>query len=376
LLTKIHPATYLMVAAALAGLGSRGGVARWAARIATESPGVMVFAAAVVLLFLHVVAVQHLPISAIVDTMALPILVFALLATADPASKPPIALLLHLFIAVNAVIGLVEYGSGWRLVPLYDIDGKPLYDWRSTALLGSPLNDAFVTGCWMVVLAVGARDLSAAWRAAGMVLAAAALVAFGGRVAMVFAFLAIAAIGVLGTSRLLAGRRFDLTAAAVAIAATTLLAAIAIVLLDAGAADRLIDRFSNDSGSAATRVAMFGIFTDLDWPQFLLAPPPEAIGQAQRQYGIPIGIESTEVAFVAFYGLIPAVLLLGALGAFLFELVRATSWTSLWPVGFFIVVMSASTGLSSKSTNLAIFTAMVLTMLPIAGSSAAVGRRP
>jgi uncharacterized protein YceK len=368
-LTKIHPATWFAVAAVMAAMVERGGAGRWAAEIAVDHPGVIALGAAVVLVFVHTALVQHLPLSAIIDTFVLPILVFAAIGALDPASRRPIGTALHLFFAFNAIVGLVEYFTGWRLTPMYDIDGTIIHDWRSTAILGHPLNNAFATGCWLVMTATGGgRSMPLVLRAAAMALAAAALVAFGGRVAMILAFAIVAAAGGLGGLRVLAGRRFALGDAAAMVAAVTVVAVIAIVAVDAGAADRLIQRFSDDSGSAGTRIAMFRIFTDLGWEEFLFGPPPELMIQAQRSYGITIGIESTEVAFVAFYGLIPALLLLAALGAYLVELVRATSRESLWPVAFFVVVMSASTGLSSKSTNLAFFTVMVMTMMPTAGA--------
>ncbi|MDK9697212.1 MAG: VpsF family polysaccharide biosynthesis protein [Siculibacillus sp.] len=363
--TKIHPATWAATAAVLAAMLDMGGPGRWAARVSLERPGLVALAAAVIMVFLHTALVQKLPLSAIIDTFVLPILVFVAVDALDPASRRRTATALHLFVAINAVVGLVEYASGWRLTPMYDIDGSIIVDWRSTALLGHPLNNAFITGGWLVMLATGGgRAMRTSVRAAAMVLAATALVAFGGRVAMVLALMMTLAAGGLGALQTFAGRRFGLGGATIAVAAMTIATVVAIVAIDAGAADRLIERFRDDSGSAGTRVAMFRIFADLGWEEFLFGPRPELMIQAQRDYGIRIGIESTEVAFVAFYGLIPATLLLAALGAYLFELIRATSWASLWPVVFFAVVMSASTGLSSKSTLPALFAVMVLTMMP------------
>lgn len=374
-LTKIHPATWLATAAVIVAMVETGGPDRWAARIATGHPGLVALAAAVVMVFLHTALVQKLPLSAIIDTFVLPILMFAAIDAVDAAGRRSMANALHLFVAVNAVLGLVEYASGWRLTPMYDIDGTIIVDWRSTALLGHPLNNAFITGTWLVILATaGGARMGVPLRAAAMALAAAALVAFGGRTAMILALAMTVASGGLGAMRIAAGRRFRLGDAALAVAAVTVVAVVAIVAIDAGAADRLIRRFQDDSGSAGTRIAMFRIFADLGWEEFLFGPPPDLMVQAQREYGIRIGIESTEVAFVAFYGLIPAVLLLAALGAYLYELIRATSWASLWPVAFFVVVLSVSTGLSSKSTLPALFSVMVLTMMPSRDGEAIGGR--
>ena len=364
-LTKIHPATLLAAIAALCWAAAEGGLGRWLARIAVKHPGVFAFAVAVVLLFVHVAVVQRLPLSAIVDTFVLPIIVFAALSSMEAGGKRQIERFIHIFVLADAALGIFEYASGWRLTPMRDIDGSIVVDWRSTSLLGHPLNNAFVIGCYLVMLAAGASPwLRALPRLLAMGLAAVSLVAFGGRTGMVFSYVMVSALALLGSTRILAGARFRLGDAAVAVAMVTIFLVAGLMLLDAGAADRLIQRFSDDSGSAGTRVAMFNIFGDLTWEEFLFGPPPVHMMQAQRDFGIKIGIESTEVAFVAFYGLLMTVIVLAGLVAFLAELVRSTSWASLWPIVFFAVTMSAATGLSSKGANLAIFVAMVLTLMP------------
>lgn len=372
LLTKIHPATWLATLAVGLTLLGPGGPSRRLARVAIASPGVVIFGVTIVLLFVQVAVVLRLPLSQMIDTYVLPIFLFVALGDFDRPARRSLALALHAIIAVDAALGLVEYASGWRLTPMYDIDGSIIVDWRSTAIFGHPLNNAFIVGLWLVTMASGGgREMSRMVRLMAMALAAMSLVAFGGRVALVMAIALVAVIAMLRATTILAGRRFDLTGAAIALAAGTAFLVLGVMALDAGAADRLLERFVDDAGSAGTRIAMFHIFGDLTWGEFVLGPPIDHMVQAQREYGIKIGIESTEVAFVAFYGLAMAIVLLAGIGAHLVELVRATSRASLWAVVFFVVVMSASTGLSSKSTNLAMFTVMVLTMMPRAGDPAA-----
>ena len=365
-LSKIHPATWVATAAIGALAFASPGPGRRIAATTATNPGVVVFAVAVTVLMVQVGVVLHLPLSSIVDTFVLPIFLFVLIGAFEADQRRAMGGALHVALAANAFLGLVEHAGGWRLTPMYDFDGTIIVDWRSTALFGHPLNNAVATGLWLVMLASGAarRWRKPVLRLAAMALATAALVAFGGRVAMVLALLVVAAIAGLGGLRLFAGRRFDLVDAAAAMATATVLVVVGVVAVDAGAADRLIERFIDDSGSAGTRIAMFRIFGDFTWEEFLFGPPNDLVLQAQREHGIAIGIESTEVALVAFYGLVVALVVLAGLAAFLGEVVRATSSATWWPVVYFAVVMSGSTGLSSKSTNLALFTAMALTMMP------------
>ena len=65
------------------------------------------------------------------------------------------ALIIHAILCANALLGLYEYLSGWRLTPY--VAGTLLIevDWRSTALLGHPLANASVTGSYALILGIG-----------------------------------------------------------------------------------------------------------------------------------------------------------------------------------------------------------------------------
>lgn len=365
LVTKIHPATWVAALAVLPLALARGPV-RLAVGTAIGRPGIAALAFGAGLLIVHIVLVSHLPLAPVIDTFLLPILLFVLFEAADARDLERLAGILVVIFVANALIGCAEYVSGWRLTPMYDGEGRPIgYDWRASALFGHPLVNAFLDGAWLLAFAAGALPgLSRVVRLAAMGLAAVALVAFGGRVSMITALGLTAAIGGLATLRILAGRRFRLGTAVTAVLGLTIAALIVVVFLDMGVADRFIDRFSSDHGSAQARVAMFGIFENLTRDQFLLWPDPDTIAQAQREFGIRVGVESTEVAFVAFYGLAATLVFVAAIGLFLWELVRATSATTWWLVVYFVVVMSSSNGIAAKSLGLAQFTMIVLTFMP------------
>lgn len=365
LASKIHPATYVSAAAVAAWMVAVG-PSPILGRLALERTGVAVFSLATIVLFLHAALVVKLPLSAIIDTFLLAILLFIALDRLDQRSRERLEDIVHAIMIVNATIGIIEYGTGWRLTPIYDIDGTIMsYDWRSTALFGHPLANAFQDGTYLVALALGAGSrMPTLMRLGAMGLAALALVAFGGRVALVLAFAMVAAISVIGLAKLLMGSRFRLVDAMIGVALVTMAAIIVVVFVDTGGADRFLLRFSEDHGSAATRVSMFRIFGTLDWGQFLAWPDGDLIGQAQREYSLRIGVESSEVGLTASYGLLTACLFLAGVGAFLSELVRATTLRTLWLVVYFIAVMSASTGISNKSTNMAMFTVSVFLIMP------------
>jgi hypothetical protein len=311
----------------------------------------------IALLVFHAAVVVHLPIAPPVDTFVLPLALFVALLQLDRPDRDRLETLLHVVMALNALLGIFEYASGWRLTPAFDPDGTmQTFDWRSTALFGHPLVNAFVTGNYVVALAFGGGSrLPVGWRFVLGAVNGLALIAFGGRVAMVLAALAVVGATVLGGLLLAAGRRFSLRDAIFAIGFVTAAILLTVVLVDAGGADRFLERFSDDQGSAKTRLSMFRVFGSLSWEQFLLWPDAELVAQAQREYSVRIGIESSEVGLVANFGLIVSVVFFGTLAAFLRDLVRATSPKAWWSVLYFVGVMSASIGIATKTTVLAHF---------------------
>lgn len=366
MLTKIHPATWLSVPVVLVWAWANGGIGRFVARLAVARPGLVVFAAAITLLFFHAAAVVKQPVAPVVDTFVLPLFLFFALLELDERDLRRLETLLHVVMAANALVGLAEYATGWRLTPLYEADGRLMsYEWRASALFGHPLVNAFVTGNYLVVLAFGGSPrLPMLLRIGLLGLCALSMVAFGGRAALVVAVAMVALAFALGALRIVRGGRFRLEGAVTAILAATAVVVLLVVFVEAGGADRFIDRFTNDYGSAQTRVSMLRIFDALTPEQFLLWPDGDLIAQAQREQDIRIGVESSEVGFVANYGLLVTLVFFAALAAFLRELVLATSPKSLAPIVYFSVVMSTSLGIAAKTTLLAVFVLFIFAMFP------------
>ncbi len=366
MLATIHPATYLSVVVVMVWAWATGGLGRLIGRIAVAHPGVVVFGLGVVLLFFDTVAVVHLPVTPVLDTFVMPLLVFVSLVQLTGPERERMGDVLHVVMVVNSLLALAEYATGWRLTPLFEADGTVMtYEWRSSALFGHPLLNAFITGNYLVALAFGAAPrLPPLVRAGLMGLTALSLIAFGGRVAMVAALALVALSALIGGARLLAGRRVDVRHAVVLIAAVTVAVIFFVIFIDVGGADRFIERFSDDHGSAQTRLSMLKIFGDLTHEQFLLWPDVDLITQAQREYSLRIGVESSEVGFVANFGLVVTIVFFLALAAFVREFLRATSATAGWSILYFVTVMSSSLGIAAKTTVMGTFVVFTLALVP------------
>jgi hypothetical protein len=117
-----------------------------------------------------------------------------------------LAIMLVAIFAADALLALVEFSTGWRLIHIevpegvtadptrtdlvFDWRADLASDWRATALFGHPLENAMLMGAFLICLV----SRGTAWLGSGLrfglgVLALLAMFAFGGRVSLVFSML-------------------------------------------------------------------------------------------------------------------------------------------------------------------------------------------
>ncbi|WP_018181155.1 VpsF family polysaccharide biosynthesis protein [Kaistia granuli] len=362
-LTKFHPATFL----ALAALGVWAiaiGPGRLLATLAAKRPGTLIFALAILLLTFQTAVVQKLPISAVVDTFVLPLALFVSISALRAPLAERLLIGLHLFFLLNSTIGYLEYFTPWRLTPNYEGGVHVTYDWRATALLGHPLVNALSTGIYLLILTgPGGRRFDVPIRAFLLLYNLGAMVAFGGRAATLVLLGLLASRAGFGIVKILAGRPFRRRDALVIIVILTVVATIGSLLVQGGVLDSFIGRFEDDSGSAATRVAMFSIFDGMALRDVFFAPDLAHIASNQRRLDLGIGIESFVVAFFAYYGIVTTVLFFAGLIAFTAEIVRSVGSAALLPLGYYFLVSSTSTGIANKTIDFALVMAMILILL-------------
>lgn len=361
---KIAPATYLAFAALAAFLAAHPNLAALGDEIVRRHKGLIVFAFAWAMLFAYIVISHGSPLTAILDTFLLPMALFVVLPRLPERSQRTLALSLHVFMAANALLGLAEFATGWRLTPLVAEGLVLTSDYRSSALLGHPLNNATMTAGYALILMLGGgRDLRPGWRAALLLLQIAAMAVFGGRMATVL-FLAFGgAIALWQGAALFKGRRFSLNAAAAAVLLGPLVVIAIAALVADGFLDKFIGRFVSDGGSAEARVRMFDLIGRIPFHELLVGADPATVATLQRTEGIAFGIESFWIAFLAYYGILISVPFFIGLLAFMREIWRAASPGAVWPLLFFLAVCSTSTSLASKTITFGQFAALVLLLM-------------
>ena len=386
---KFHPATFLAATALTLRIASSRTPTRAATSILAADPALVLYMVAVVIAAIHALTISGLPFTGLIDTFVLPAMLLALLGTLRTTLRRKAALLVCVLIGGNAVIALIEFLTGWRIVPVAIVDTATVDpsdfraaasgDWRATALLGHPLQNAVITGAFLVCLASrGCRWMDLRLRVFLISLCLCAMVAFGGRASLVLVLIALAVLltGTIGRI-LAAGQALPLRALAVCLIAVPFVASATLIIAGEGFFDKLLERFVNDQGSAEARVLMWDLFNPFSWSSILLGPDPEVVTLHQHLLGIELGIESFWVAITLAYGLIVACLLFCGLGLFCLRLIASGRTGTTAVLLYYFVVASSSTSLSGKTTGLALVTMFILTMLDHTRphNSADVGRK-
>ncbi|MBV8848274.1 MAG: VpsF family polysaccharide biosynthesis protein, partial [Methylobacteriaceae bacterium] len=380
-LAKIHPGTYLAFAALACRLCAAANPWRTLQRLLLLQPGLLLYAAALTLLSIYVVVVSRSPVTPLIDTFLLALVLTLLLEGLDERIARLLALMLVGIFAIDALLALVEVSTGWRLIHIsvpegvtsdptrtdlvFDWRADLATDWRATALFGHPLENAMLMGAFLICMA----SRGAAWLGSGLrlglgILALLAMFAFGGRASLVICGFLLVLLGLTALARrLIEGRAFGLRAAAGVLLILPFIAFALAIIGETGLFDRVAERFRVDEGSALARLTMWSLFDPIPWRDLVLAPDQTVVKTWQRLQGLEFGIESFWVGFALTYGLIMSAVLIAGLAAFVMSIVRLAGRGAATVFLFFFAVASTSTSISSKTTGFAILTALILLVL-------------
>ncbi len=367
---KVHPGTWLVLLALVLVAFGRGNPLTILDDF-SRPPALAMYLFAWALLMFFTIVIKKGPFTPLIDTFALPAMLFALAGTMAASEKRRAALIIHLLLNANALLGLYEYLSGYRLTPY--VAGTLLIevDWRSTALLGHPLANASITGSYALLLGLGGgQDLPKLMRPAVMSLQLIAMIAFGGRSALVLTILLLACVGFWDMSRFLRGGRVDMLQTGLMLMAAPVVIAAFIYAIDAGFFDQMLQRFVDDQGSAKARVIMLKLFNYITWEDLVFGPDSALISSLQRTEGIEYGIESFWVAFILTNGVAMSMIFFLALFAFSWQLVTATRINTVILLIYFYLLASTSVSLSAKTCSFGMFVIMILTMMRVDAPSA------
>jgi hypothetical protein len=361
--SKIHPATYLSFLTLALLIVARRNPASYFASVVTRQPGTLAFLLATLMLTAYIVLDGRKGIATVFDTYLLAVVVALIAAELDGRDFIRAEKLIHILLAANAALALLEYAIGYRFFP-YRFEGVELeWDMRSTGLSGHPLENAQLTAIYiMALIAGGGSSMPAALRPAAVLLQLAAMVPFGGRTAMLLTLAMMALWLVPRIMHLLRGGRMSLLAYASVAILIPLLALLVAAIASGGFFDVLLARFVDDSGSAKTRVEMFEIFSQLSAHDILVGANPDMIDSIRRSLGLELGIENPIVRLVLYQGAIFSAFLIVGLILFLVGITRRLRPGYAMALVSFVIIVNSYESISNKTVGLAQFIVLMVAM--------------
>jgi len=364
--SKIHPATYLAALTFALLIVARRNPASYFVQLITQRPGTLTFLLATMLLGAYIALDGRKGITTVIDTYLLSIAIVLIATALDPRALRRVEKLIHLIMAANATFALVEYALDHRFFP-YRFEGMAFeWDNRSSALFGHPLENALITGTYiMALLAGGGAALPKNLRVPTVLLQFAALVPFGGRTALLLASAMTALWLVPRALVFLRGQRVSLLTFAVIATIGPLLCLALGAASIGGFFDVFTDRFADDGGSAESRLAMFEIFDQLSTHDILLGGGADVIDSIRRTMGLEWGIENPIVRLLLYQGVIFTSFLVAGFILFLWDIARSLRPGYAMAFIFFIIVINSYESISNKSPSLARFSILMLTMFSV-----------
>lgn len=371
---KLHPATYFVVLALMLALLRDANPLRELVRICTTSIAIPFYLVCWLLLLVQTIQLAR-PFTGIVDTFLLPPLI-ALAVWQTPAwGRKPLAVLLHLLILINVVVGYYEYVVGHRIIPLTLGNVVVLGEWRSAGLLGHPLAASGLVAGYVLALVLKPRLVPQPLLRLPLILfCLASLMVFGGRTALVTTLMIMGLAAAFEMFRLMRGGRVTLPVLILGVGALLIGAAVLFAMLDLGMFDKMLLRFSSDKGSALARFATMDLLSHLDWREIMLAPTVARANALQAELGLDYGIENFWIACIVQFGLIHTTLMTAAIVAFFVMLQRRSSEAGYALMLLITVIAASSVSFSSKNIQLAQFVILFAVLLPRGRPVAGVAR--
>lgn len=366
ILQKLHPATYVFALALLLAVVAHPDPIGYLVSLVMRRLGAIALIVACAVIYVFVSRYRPTMSAAyLVDAMVSAALVTLVLADAPERTMVRLARLLHIIVASNAALAIVEVSTGWRLFP-FGVEGDYMtWDYRATALFGHPLDGALATGIYAVIL-MTAKDvpgLPERLRLPVILLCMAALPAIGARTSFAIVYGVAAVMAGLGFLAFLRGGSVrPRTLLAVLAAVPAAIVGVAVVF-QLGYLDGFLGRFQNDSGSADARFDLYNLFSHYGLTEMLTGYHPPVLQTRVRVEGLEAGVENAWVGHLLQFGIPLSVMLWCALAAFLAGLVRSTSRLALLPIFYMLAVNSTTVGISGKTTMLVMPVIILLILL-------------
>ncbi len=376
-LTKIHPGTYLTLIVLCMAAVEQGNPIAFVVESARRQPASLFLLFAALVVFVQIVSRAGPGMAGTIDAFMLPPLAIILYAKSGETTRRRIEIVIHVAMVCNASLALVEFVTKHLYFP-FRLDGADyVTDTRSSALQGHPLGNATITCVYILALISGGGRMPVLVRTGVVVLQLMAMVAFGGRSALVTTIAFAGLQGCLAAHRILRSGTVPLLGMAAAVLVATITPLVLLGLVAGGFFDAILVRFSDDGGSANARVEMLELVRRIPLRDLIVGPDTAYVESERRIFGLALGIENPIVRSVLYQGAIVTGLLMVALGFFFRELTRDARRSMAMPLLAFLIVINTFESIAGKSTMLASIALMLIVLYRrSAGQEPTVGMMP
>jgi len=356
LVEKLHPSTYLIIAALIRLLIGKGDVVAFVVRSWPERKIEFLFLATLcAVAILGVLRHGTGGLAYLIDAFITPVLLAILLGEVSANTRARLFRTALLLLTLNSAVGIIEATTHKSLIGFLQWAGE---EFRASAFRGHPLENALAT----VPVVIVSFSLVASGRGylPTLILGCLALLAFGGRAAAVFVALAIGALILIDTGRRLANRTLSVNRLVfyliIVLAGP---AAIAVVLATTGLGERIVSHFFLDT-SAQVRIESLAIFRYISNSQLWYGVDNDAMANLMQSLTHIGVIENFWIALIVNLGIYSVVILLAGFIPYLLKLMRQGDVYVALAVLTFMLVASTSNSLATKTTTLTLLTVLAI----------------
>jgi hypothetical protein len=373
-LFKLHPGSVSIGVAFLVLIFQGNPLDHWPRLFASATAPLVLAGLVLIILIYSIVRFDASGNAFFIDTLMVPALLACILLQAPLESRRWLFRSMILLLVLNAILGVFESLTQWRLIP-YLVSGEPVIEdfFRATALGGHPLKDALRTATLLVLCLILPRRVAFLL----IPILVVGLLAFGGRVALGIGLLVL---GMLSLGHYLKGilertiSPFELfVLILVSLAMVGGLVTLA-VSLDLG--ERIFRDLTWDN-SAETRLLAFMAFKYLDLEGWLWGIGPNGIKQVLDILSSSThlsGWENFWIVLVLQVGLAWVIPFTAALFWFVGSLVARGPAPLVLAGIMFLILASTNNSLATKSQELSILVALLIGGLAEANMSQGVIR--
>jgi hypothetical protein len=189
-----------------------------------------------------------------------------------------------------------------------------------------------------------------------------ALLAFGGRTALLLTLVIIAMVLLWQAVRFTAGSNISRARLTIAVAIIPVGIAVMAILAQIGFFDQFLERFSEDGGSARSRVLMLPLLFSFNWSDFLWGASTDYVRAQIYSFGLEWGVENPFIQMSVYQGVVVASLIMSGLLLLLYEASRRLERGVIFPIVVYLLLCNTFGSFAGRFINLAIFMIVISTL--------------